>query len=67
MKLYLLSFLISTFSCGIILKSHEGFEIANSDSKIQFDVFYDLHCSESMDFYKIMYDILETKINDQTI
>lgn len=52
---------------GIILKNKEGFEVANGNSSIQFDVYFDLHCPNSADFYGNLQNILTTKVNDKPI
>ena len=67
MKFQLMLLLISSSSCCIILNTKEGYEVGKSTSNIQFDVFYDVHCPNSADFYKVVQDVLNSKIKDETI
>lgn len=59
--------IVLAVDCGIILKHKEGFEMANNNSPIQFDVYFDLHCPDSADFYLKLQDLLSTKINNKPI
>jgi hypothetical protein len=50
-----------------IPKRAEGYEVANSQSLLQFNVFLDPHCPDSYNFYVILLSVLNSKIEDKLV
>ena len=67
MKIIYLYIFVKLMSSSVILKEKEGFEIASLNKNTQFDVFFDVHCPNSSDFYGDLQEILNSSIGDKKI
>ena len=65
--LTLMMLTIGTLCQFPIPKTQEGYQIGNSISAVKLDVFLDLHCPNSKDFFELLMSSLDKQVNEKTV